>query len=180
MKKTAFQILVLIFVFLSGILLTSFINNKKEDAMLDSKKMAQVGIIVPDIEKSARSYATLFGVETPEIIQAENPEDNPTTYKGELTDASCLLAFFNLENIQLELIQPVKKPSTWNDFLEETGGGIHHIAFWIKGMDGQLKKLKMMGIEEVQHGGWTGGQYSYVETPEDMGIIIELLENFNE
>lgn len=180
MKKKSFQIFILVFVFLVGMLLTSFIKNQKEDSMIDSKKMAQVGIIVPDIEKATRSYARLFGVETPEIVQAENPEDNPTTYKGGLSDASCLLAFFNLENIQLELIQPLGKPSTWNDFLEETGGGIHHIAFWIEGMDGQLKKLKMMGINEVQHGGWTGGQYSYVETPEDMGIIIELLENLNE
>ncbi len=180
MKKSLTQIPVLILVFLGGVILTSFINNNNNDLMIDSKTMAQVGIIVPDIEKAAKAYATLFGVETPDIIQAENPEDNPTTYRGELTDASCLLAFFNLENIQLELIQPLGKPSTWNDFLEKTGGGIHHIAFWIKGMDGQLKKLKMKGIEEVQHGGWTGGQYSYVETPDDMGIIIELLENLNE
>lgn len=180
MKKRLIQIPVLILVFLGGMILTSFINNNNNDPMIDSKTLAQVGIIVPDIEKAVKAYATLFGVETPDIVQAENPEDNPTTYRGELTDASCLLAFFNLENIQLELIQPLGKPSTWNDFLEETGGGIHHIAFWIKGMDGQLKKLKMSGIKEVQHGGWTGGQYSYVETPDDMGIIIELLENLNE
>lgn len=148
--------------------------------MLDTKAMAQVGIIVPDIQKAAESYAKLFDMETPDIVMAENPADNPTTYMGQLTDAGCKLAFFNLENIQLELIEPVGKPSTWNDFLEETGGGIHHIAFWIKGMDGQLKKLKIMGINEVQHGGWDGGQYSYVETPDDMAVIIELLEDLKQ
>jgi hypothetical protein len=180
MKRISFKLLILAIVFAIGFTLSSFINNKKQEKMLDSQKMAQVGIIVPDIEKAAESYAKLFSVDTPDIIMAENPADNPTTYKGKLTDASCKLAFFNLENIQLELIQPVGKPSTWNDFLEETGGGIHHIAFWIKGMDGQLKKLEMMGVKEVQHGGWTGGQYSYVETPGDMAVIIELLENFND
>ncbi len=160
--------------------LSSFINNHKENSMLDTKRVAQVGIIVPDIDKAAEAYAKLFGLEVPEIIQAQNPENNPTTYKDKLTEASCRLAFFNLENIQLELIQPLGKPSTWNDFLEETGGGIHHIAFWVKGMNGQLKKLKMMGMKEVQHGGWKGGQYSYVETSEDMAVIIELLENLSE
>ncbi len=170
----------IILVFITGFASSSFIFHQKQKAMIDTKKMAQVGIITADIEKATESYARLFGVEKPEIIMAQNPEDNPTTYKGDLTDGSCKMAFFNLDNIQLELIQPVGKPSTWNDFLEETGGGIHHIAFWIKGMDGQLKKLKMMGINKVQHGGWDGGQYSYVETPKEMGAIIELLENFNE
>jgi hypothetical protein len=181
MKRRIIKILFMILLFASGMAFSSFIiNPKKQQSMLELKKMAQVGIIVPDIEKAAESYARFFNMEKPDIIMAENPADNPTTYKAELTDASCKLAFFNLENIQLELIEPVGKPSTWNDFLEETGGGIHHIAFWIKGMDGQLKKLEMMGLKEVQHGGWTGGQYSYVKAPGDMAIIIELLENLNE
>jgi methylmalonyl-CoA epimerase len=180
MKRKTLQITSILLTFLGGIIFSSFIINQKKDDMLESKKMAQVGIIVPDIEKAVTSYAKLFGVDEPDIIQAANPEDNPTTYKGELTDASCKLAFFNLENIQLELIEPIGKPSTWNDFLEKTGGGIHHIAFWITGMDGQVKKLKMLDIDEVQHGGWDGGQYSYLETPENMGIVIELLENFND
>lgn len=152
----------------------------EDKLMLDTKKMAQVGIIVPDIEKAAAAYARLFGVDTPNIIQAANPADKPTTYQGELTEGSCFLAFFNLENIQLELIQPIGGESTWAEFLERTGGGIHHIAFWIKGMDGQVKKLQMQGFQEVQHGGWDGGQYSYLESPKDMGVIIELLENLNE
>jgi methylmalonyl-CoA epimerase len=180
MKRRLIFTTFFVLIFTSGVLSSAFIMQKKQNDMLNTKKMAQVGIITSDIEKAVESYSKLFGIEKPDIIMAENPSDNPTTYKGELTDGSCKLAFFNLENIQLELIEPVGKPSTWNDFLEETGGGIHHIAFWIKGMDGQLKKLKMMGIKEVQHGGWTGGQYSYVEAPKEMGVIIELLENFNE
>ncbi len=150
--------------------------------MLPNTKMAQVGIIVPDIEKAKQAYAQLFGVDVPDTIQAANPEDNPTTYRGELTEGSCYLAFFNLENIQLELIQPIGENSTWAEFLEKTGGkgGIHHIAFWVKGMDGHVKKLKMMGMTEAQHGGWDGGQYSYVEGADGMGVILELLENFND
>ncbi len=152
------------------------------EATLQTQEMAQVGIVVPDIEKAKKAYAKLFGVDVPNTIQAENPADNPTTYHGKKTEGSCYLAFFRLENIQLELIEPIGENSTWAEFLESTGGkgGIHHIAFWIKGMDGQVKKLQMSGMKEVQHGGWTGGQYSYVEGTEGMGVLIELLENLNE
>lgn len=174
MKPTPQKFLVVLFLIASPILLA------EKQVMLDSKKMAQVGIVVPDIRKAAEAYARFFGVDTPDIIQADSPADNPTTYRGKRTEGSCYLAFFNLENIQLELIEPIGKNSTWHEFLAKTGGGIHHIAFWIKGMDGQVKQLQMMGLQEVQHGGWDGGQYSYLETPAEMGILIELLENFNE
>lgn len=181
MKKKIRALIFPLLVFAAGGLLSSFIfKPNNSEPLLGTTKLAQVGIIVKDIDKAAEKYASLFGVEKPGIIIAENPDDNPTTYRGKLTEASCKLAFFNLENVQLELIEPIGKPSTWNDFLEATGGGIHHIAFWIKDMDGNLKKIKSIGIEEVQHGGWTGGQYSYVETPDEMGIVVELLENFNE
>ena len=80
------------------------------------------------------------------------------------------LSLFNL----LEVRAPGM--TTW----KKRGGGIHHIGIWVKGMDGKLKMLESLNIEEVQRGGWDGGQYSYAETPEEMGIIVELLENYNQ
>lgn len=179
-SRTIFTI-VLLLGFTSGIFFSSFVNMPSlKKNLLGTKKVAQIGIIVKDIETASASYASLLGVEKPEIVMAENPADNPTTYKGKLSNGSCKLAFFNLDNMQLELIEPVGEPSTWKEYLDETGGGIHHIGFWIKDMDKKLKDLEILGIKEVQHGGWTGGQYCYAEAPDDMGIILELLENFNE
>ena len=57
-------------------------------ATLPTREMAQVGIVVPDIEKAKQAYAELFGVDVPDTIQAANPADNPTTYQGELSDGS--------------------------------------------------------------------------------------------
>jgi len=178
MKK--FKALLPVLLFLLMFLFTSFFNKQNQTPMLNTKKVAQIGIIVADIEKAVEGYSKLLGMEKPDIFLAENPADNPTTYKEKLTEGGCRLAFFDMENIQIELIQPVGGPSTWNDFLEETGGGIHHIAFWIEDMEGKISDLKRLNINEVQHGGWTGGQYSYLETPGEMGIFIELLENLND
>lgn len=149
-------------------------------SMLPNKTLSQVGIVVPDIEKAKAAYAALLGVEVPPTIQAQNPADNPTRYRGELTAGSCHLAFFRLDNIQLELIEPIGGPSTWAEFLEKTGGkgGIHHLAFTITGMDGQVRQLKMLGLEAVQTGGWDTGQYAYLEGAPGMGVILELLEHF--
>jgi len=168
---------------LLGSITFSLAETMSKETPLTGKSMAQVGVVVADIHKAAEAYAKLFGIETPGVIQAENPEDNPTRYHGELTEASCLLSFIYLDNITLELIQPIGRPSIWMEFLEATDGkgGIHHIAFELKGMDGKIQKLKLFDMQMVQRGGWDGGQYSYLQGNEDLGnILFELLEKFED
>ena len=53
-------------------------------------------------------------------------------------DANCQMAFFDVgEACQIELIQPNGVKSTWQDFLDEHGEGIHHLAFKVKKTDAQ-------------------------------------------
>jgi len=180
MKRNIRTIALALVFFLCGAFTTGLIINRKSTMnLLDNKKVAQVAIIVKDIEKSAAAYAELFNTDVPGISVSQEPAGKPTLYEGEHTQARAKLAFFNLENVQIELIQPVDKPSTWNDFLEKHGEGIHHIAFWVDGMKKHVNMFKDAGMPEVQSGGWDGGEYSYIDAGDKLGIVIELLENYN-
>jgi len=143
-----------------------------------SGHMVQVGLVVRDIDKSAKAYAELFGVEVPEVIITGTEEEAHTKYKGESTQARAKLAFFNMGSLDLELIEPIGGPSTWRDFLEEKGEGVHHIAFNIQGTDVVTEGLAEKGIPVVQQGDYTGGRYTYVSGEEQLGLVVELLENF--
>ena len=91
------------------------------------------------------------------------------------------MAFFNFENISIELLEPVGQPSTWKDFLDNKGEGLHHIAFEVKDMDDKIAQLKDKGIPLSQQGQWTGGsggRYAYFESEPQLAMILELLENF--
>lgn len=145
---------------------------------LGSKIICQVGIIVRDIERVARAYADLFGVEVPPLILTDPHEQAHTVYRGQPTEARAKLAFFNLGQVSLELIEPVGGPSTWQEFLDTHGPGVHHIAFQIKGMDEQIAILEGKGMTTVQRGDYTGGRYAYVDGTEQLALILELLENF--
>ncbi len=178
MKRNILTIALAVVFFMCGAFTTGIIfKTKKSMNLLDNTKMAQVAIVVNDIEKSAAAYAKLFNMPVPEVSVTEEPANKPTLYEGRHTAAKAKLAFFNLENIQVELIQPVGKPSTWNDFLEEHGEGLHHIAFWVEGMQKHVKLFKDNGMPEVQNGGWDGGEYSYIDAGEKLGVVIELLQN---
>ena len=143
-------------------------------------KVVQIGIVVRDVEKSAKRYAEFFGVEDPKIIISETEDKAKTRYYGKPTMARVKQAFFNFDNISIELLEPVGGPSTWKDFLDSKGEGFHHIAFEIKDMDDKIAQMQDKGAPLSQQGRWTGGsggRYAYFESEKQLAVILELLEN---
>lgn len=145
-----------------------------------SSVICQVGLVVRDIEASAKKYATLFGVEVPPIIITAPESEAHTRYQGAPTEARAKLAFFKMgEQMSLELIEPIGGPSTWRDFLEQKGEGVHHLAFRVKDTDELTSELATKGIPVVQQGDYTGGRYTYLSSEHELAVAVELLENFS-
>lgn len=165
------------------ILLASYMamgsERQTNEPLINTKNLAQVGIIVKDIEKASQHWANVLGIEPPQANEVSSNPDRPMKYKGEISTGSAKLAFIQLENIQIELIQPLGGNSTWQQFLDQHGEGIHHIGFWIKDIDGLERKFEMAGMPVEQRGGWETGAYSYMDANAILGCTIELLENFN-
>ena len=100
-----------------------------------------------------------------------------TRYRGEPTEARAKLAFFGAGSLSIELIEPVGGPSTWQEFLDAHGEGMHHIAFHIDDMEGQVEMLAGKGMPAVQSGDYTGGCYAYIDSVPQLGVILELPAN---
>ena len=139
--------------------------------------ICQIGLVVRDIESAAQAYADVFGMPVPGIILTDPKERSHVRYRGQPTDARAKLAFFNMQSVQLELIEPVGGPSTWAEHLETHGEGVHHIAFRIKGMDRAIAYLEGKGLQTVQRGDYTGGRYAYLDAYEPLKLVLELLES---
>lgn len=137
--------------------------------------VVQVGMVVNDIEKASEKWASILGfTEIPKPIITDEYDKAHTQFEGNPTEAQAKLAFFRMENITIELIEPVGKKSTWYEHLKKYGEGFHHIAFNVNGIEQNVKYLENEGGKLVQKGDYTGGSYSYVNMP-DIGIIFELL-----
>lgn len=173
--------ILLAFVLIIGIVSVSFRPHTKtvREPIIASRTITQVAIVVKDIDKGRTAWAELLGVGVPEVSIAEGHFSRPTLYKGEPSDAKAKLAFFAMNNLQIELIQPLGGKSTWQDYLDTYGEGIHHVAFAVKGIDGVEKRFEAQGNPTVQRGGWDGGAYSYIDASKDLGCVLELLENYN-
>ena len=156
-------------------------QHQQHGSMLPKKSAHHVGIVVKDIQVTARYWTQLLGIEKiPDVFMAVGHKDNPSHYRGNPTKATAKLMFFELENLQIELIEPIgDAPSHWKEFLERKGGGVHHLAFEVEGLgEIYIDKFNENGFPLVQHGGWDGGEYGYFDVLDSLGVTLELLERY--
>ncbi|MCJ7448259.1 MAG: VOC family protein [Bacteroidales bacterium] len=134
-----------------GLVSVSFLSSKynEQEPIIASKTITQVGVIVKDIDKARNAWAEVLGVKAPEVSVAESHFSRPTLYQGSPSDAKAKLAFFAMSNLQIELIQPLGGKSTWQEFLNKNGEGIHHVAFAVKNIDGIEKRLLNAWVQNL-------------------------------
>ena len=90
---------------------------------LGSTTVAQIAVVVHDIEEVARRYAEVLGPPVPDVMITEPGLQVDQTYRGQPSDARAKLAFLPLGQVQLELTEPVGGPSTWQEALDRRGEG---------------------------------------------------------
>ncbi|ABW01125.1 VOC family protein [Caldivirga maquilingensis] len=139
------------------------------------REVVQVAMVVPNIEAAVKAWAKILNVNEPQIIETEEWEKTGMRFRGVPSRGRAKLAFFRLNNITIELIQPVGEPSTWSEFLKKHGPGIHHIAFNVGNIDDAVKELLSVGGSVEQDGKFKGGGYVYVDAKGSLGAMIELL-----
>lgn len=144
--------------------------------------VAQVGFIVKDVEETKKKWAKFLGVAVPETQPIGDYAVTRTEFKGKpAPNAYCYMAFFDVgPGLQLELIQPNEEPSTWRNYLEEKGEGIHHVAFQVNDSKIAAVNAEAAGLKLVQRGVYAdgSGEYNYFDAP-DLKCVVELLESYN-
>ncbi len=145
---------------------------------LFTDRVMQVAILCRDIRKTTEAWAKFLGVPTPPIVTTDSYEKTQATYRGKPCHARIYQSFFNFENIQYELISPMDDtPSVWLEYLEKNGEGLHHIAFGCKNMKETTRRLAEEGFPTVAAGEYTGGRYAYLDSENQLTMMLELLEN---
>jgi catechol 2,3-dioxygenase-like lactoylglutathione lyase family enzyme len=151
------------------------------EGVVGTHLVAQIGFIVKDVEASKKKWADFLGVEVPPTQPIGDYAVTQTEFMGKpAPEAYCWMAFFEVgPGMQLELIQPNDKPSTWRNFLVEHGEGIHHVAFQVKDSKACRANAEAAGLKLVQRGiyGDGSGEYNYFDAPE-LKCIVEILESY--
>jgi len=141
----------------------------------------QIGLLVDDLEPMLENFEKIFGIGPFRVVEFPPPghENVMRKYKGQDTDFSAKFCFFNLGNIELEIIQPLSGKNIWRDFLDEHGPGLHHIKFSVPEHGPSMEYLANQGIEIEQMGASVGKnagkEWVFYDTRDEIGFAIETM-----
>ena len=142
-------------------------------------RVAQVAIVVSDLDAALRSYAEIFGGDRWRCYTFGPFGQHE--YYGAPTRFSVRLAL-NDALPQMELIQPLEGNSIHRDRLEEGGEGLHHIAVVVPSVAQAIEAMAALGYPVMQSGSGFGaggdgdGAYAYIDTIAALGVIVETIE----
>lgn len=106
------------------------------------KHPVQIGVVVPDLDQATRLLTSLFGIGPFRFIEWPNRPDSKYFFHGKEERIRIRQAFAQVGPLELELIQPLEgERNAYRQFLDERGGGIHHVLFDVDDMDKVVQNL---------------------------------------
>ncbi|SRR5690606_5948060 len=122
-----------------------------------------IAIAVPDFEKAIKRFLEDFG------LRFEGTEDVET--------AKTKTAFFPLPETSIELVHPLRGEGPIVKFLENKGGGIHHLCFRSDNIDEDVARLKAKGYQFLSDAPTPGAhncRVIFIHPKSCDGVLIEL------
>ena len=131
----------------------------------------QIAIVVHDIEASIEKFGAAFNWGPFFIGYGEDT----IPYRGELTSYRVKLAFVQVGDMEVELLQPLRGKTPHHEVLAERGEGLLHLRLVTDSVEESLAHLAALGIEPIfgykAHGKWVN---VYVDSHEFCGVRTEL------
>lgn len=152
-------------------------HEQRGNKRIDLGPLVQVGIVVRDVEATARAWVERFDLGPPLFVEwppGDSTLAESSTYRGERGDFKMRLAFIETGTAQIEFIQPLEGGSIYAEFLEEHGEGLHHILFLV---DDPHQVARQIDAPILQSGGSLlnpGAVWAYLDTQKELGCIIEV------
>lgn len=142
--------------------------------------IAQVAFVVKDLELTVENYYRVFGIQPWEFYTYAKPLVKHMTYRGKPANYEVRIALSYFGPTRVELIQPVRGPTIYEEFIEEHGYGVQHFGVLVDDMQAALAEAEQAGYEIIMDGAGFGrdgdGHYAYLDTKEDLGVVYELIE----
>ena len=142
------------------------------------RPISQIAFVVEDLEPALARYSALLAGDWRWCTFGSQDHER-CEYRGRPAEFSCRLAFSD-QSPQLELIQPLTGASTYRDWLEERGEGVHHVGIVVDSVAAAVSQAAVAGFEVVQSGSGIGryrdGAWAYIDTSSALGLMVEAIE----
>ena len=128
-------------------------------------RLQHVAIAVEELDAAVSVYSALLGRPDSgrEVVQSEQVR----------------IAFFELGESRLELLEPTAEDSPVGRFLKRRGPGLHHIAIEVPDIESALERCRAAGLQTVGKAprrGAGGRRVAFLHPGSTGGVLLELSE----
>ena len=136
----------------------------------------QINIVVRDIEKAAAKWAELLGIETPAIRLNHLEGGDHYTYRGEPVSCDLKVCNIDMGSFVIELHEPCGGPSSFQEFLDKHGNGVHHLGFEVGAdRDRVIAQMAADGYNTDRTLGiYPGSSWTIVDSEDDLGVNLNI------
>jgi methylmalonyl-CoA/ethylmalonyl-CoA epimerase len=127
------------------------------------KKLHHIGIAVKNLDETMKLYSKVLGIKPESFF--------------EIAAAKIKIANYRVGESALELLEAAPG-SSLAGFIEARGEGIHHIAFEVDDIEGELKKQAALGVKLIDKKPKPGpeGEIAFIGPEGAHGVTIELVQ----
>lgn len=132
--------------------------------MAKIKNINHIAIAVNNVEQSLKFWRDAMG------LQVDRIEDVPSQ-KSEVV-------FIPVGDSEVELVKPTSPDTGVAKFIEERGGGMHHLCFEVDNIDEMLAQLKEKGIRLINEVALElpGRKMAFIHPKSTNGVLVELYQ----
>jgi methylmalonyl-CoA epimerase len=127
-------------------------------------RIHHVAVIVRDIEASLAFYRDALGLPVSLVLPIEHDE--------------VIIAFLDIGDSKIELVQPTSSTTGVARFLEKKGEGFHHVCLETPDVDATLAELAQDGVELIDQEARRGaeGPVAFLHPRSCNGVLVEFIE----
>lgn len=147
--------------------------------LLAGLEIVQVAVVVRDLDAYAARHALLVNNGPWRVYEFGPHRISRYEHRGAPATGRTLLAL-NDGHPQVELLQPLGGSSPHQEWLDQHGEGLHHVATVVESVDATLTAAARQGIGVIASGEAFGvdgsGRFAYLDTGATLGMIVEVFE----
>jgi methylmalonyl-CoA/ethylmalonyl-CoA epimerase len=133
------------------------------------KKIDHIAIAVKNLAEEITRYRDVLGLE---YLGSEVVAEQKVT-----------VAFFKINDVLIELLEPTGPDSPISAFIEKKGGGLHHLALEVDDIRAAIKRLQEKNVQMLNPEPKTGAhkaQIAFAHPKSFSGVLYELKQKGDE
>ncbi len=153
-------------------------TNEELRALNKNRQIQQIAWLTRDLEKSMQAWIDVLSIGPWRVFRFTDETVKNLRVGGRLVEEpfEFRIAITYVGDTEIELIQPVRGPMIYQEYLDRRGEGLHHIKEKIAGeaLPGVVADYAARGIPVTQTGQFFADFHFYLDTEPALDFVYEL------